>query len=203
MRLEEPFLALKRIVEAGEIGEVIQIAAQKSYKLGARPAWMLKPETYGSTIIWIGVHMIDLMRWTSGRELVAASSFMGVAGGATGTMENSTVTAFRMDNRGTATLHMDYCRPDTAPTHGDDRLRLAGTEGVAEYMLATGVTLVTRKAKPVRIEKLPEPGSIFAEFLDHVYLGKPTRLPLAEIYKVSEITLAAHEAAVTGKVVAI
>ena len=203
MRLEAHFLALRQIVASGAIGEVIQISAQKSYKLGARPAWMLNPRTYGSTIIWIGVHMIDLMRWTSGRELTSACSFMGVAGGAPGTMENSTATSFRLDNHGTATLHMDYCRPQTAPTHGDDRLRLAGTRGVAEYMLATGVTVVTEKEKPTRLEKLPEEGSIFAEFLEHVYLGKPTGLPLSDIYKVSEATLSAHEAAVSGKLVSI
>ena len=41
MRLSAPYLAMKQIVESGEIGEIGQIDAQKSYKLGDRPAWML------------------------------------------------------------------------------------------------------------------------------------------------------------------
>jgi predicted dehydrogenase len=204
MRFERPYLALKQIVESGEIGEVIQISSQKSYKLGERPAWQRNRATYGSTILWIGIHMFDLMRYCSGRDLTAVSSFQGIAGDLrAGEMENTTTSSFRMDNGGTATLHMDYCRPEAASSHGDDRLRLAGTKGVAEYMLATGVTIVTKTRKLEKIDTLPPEGSVFAEFLDHVYLGKPTCQPLEQIYRLCEITLAAHEAAVTGKVLSV
>ena len=68
MRFSRPYLGLKKIVASGEIGEVLQISSQKSYKGGERPEWMKKHATYGGTIPWIGIHMIDLMRWTSGRE---------------------------------------------------------------------------------------------------------------------------------------
>ncbi|MCS7043588.1 MAG: Gfo/Idh/MocA family oxidoreductase [Bryobacteraceae bacterium] len=204
MRWERPYQALKRIVDCGDIGEVIQISAQKSYVLGSRPKWMKERSTYGSTILWIGIHMIDLMRWTSGREFRAVAGFQGIAGDLRqGSMETTTASAFRLDNGGSACLHMDYCRPATAGSHGDDRLRLAGTRGVAEYMAATGVTLLTTSRKPEKIVELPPEGSLFAEFLDHVYLGKPTTLPHSEIFRVCELTLAAHEAARTGKVVSV
>ncbi len=68
MRYEPSYLALKQIVDSGEIGEVIQISAQKSYQLGNREEWYKHRETYGSTILWIGIHMFDLMRFTSGRN---------------------------------------------------------------------------------------------------------------------------------------
>jgi len=204
MRFDPPYLALKQIAESGELGDIIQISAQKSYKLGTRPEWQRRRDQYGSTILWIGIHMIDLMRWTSGREMKAASSFQGVAGNmGAGEMETSTTTSFLLDNGGTGTLHMDYCRPELAPSHGDDRLRLAGTKGVAEYMLATGVTLVSSKRKLEKIEALPPARSIFGEFLEFVYLGKPTSLPHSEIYRICEITMAAHDAAVTGKVISL
>lgn len=204
MRWERPYLALKKIVDCGDIGEVIQIAAQKSYVLGQRPRWMQERSTFGSTILWIGIHMIDLMRWTSGREFRAAAGFQGIAGDLRqGAMETTTASSFRLDNGGSACLHMDYCRPATAGSHGDDRLRLAGTRGVAEYMAATGVTLLTVSRKPEKVVELPGAGSLFAEFLDHVYLGKPTTLPHSEIFRVCELTLAAHEAARTGKVIAV
>ena len=204
MRWERPYQALKKIVDCGEIGEVIQISAQKSYVLGSRPKWMKERATYGSTILWIGIHMIDLMRWTSGREFRAAAGFQGVAGDLRqGAMETTTSSSFRLDNGGTASLHMDYCRPATAGSHGDDRLRLAGTRGVAEYMAATGVTLLTSARKPEKIVELPPEGSVFAEFLEHVYLGKPTTQPHSEIFRICELTLAAHEAARTGRVLSV
>jgi predicted dehydrogenase len=62
MRYSSPYRALKLIIDSGVIGEVIQISSQKSYKLGQRPDWFKRPESYGSSILWIGIHMIDLMR---------------------------------------------------------------------------------------------------------------------------------------------
>ena len=57
------YLALKSIVESGEIGEVAQITGQKSYQLGARPEWQKERASYGSTVLWIGM----LLRISVGR----------------------------------------------------------------------------------------------------------------------------------------
>ena len=196
MRFEGPYRALKRIVETGEIGEVAQLGAQKSYKLGERAEWMRHRSTFGGTIPYIAVHMVDLMRWTSGRELVEAVSFEGRVGyPELQEMENVTATIFRMDNGGIAALRMDYLRPDTAPTWGDDRLRLAGTRGVAEFQEAQGVTLVTDKHSPRQITDLPPNGSLFIDFVNSVYSGQPPGLDLRDIYRVNEIVLAARDSA--------
>ncbi len=197
MRYDPPYRALREVVGSGEIGEVIQISSQKSYKLGERPAWFKTPSTYGSTILWIGVHMIDLMLFTSGRRFSHASSFMGRVGfPEAGDMETTTATSFRMDNGGTATLHMDYSRPDTAPSHGDDRLRLAGTKGVAEYMVSTGVSVLSKSSKPRVVDPLPSGGSVFVDFVRYAFGGAKPTLTLEEIYAACDATLAAHEAAV-------
>jgi len=196
MRFAGPYLAIKRVVDSGAIGEVAQISAQKSYKLEDRPPWMRHRSSFGGTIPYIGIHMVDLMRWSSGREMVEAVSFQGRIGHADMVdMENTTATIFRLDNGGTATLHMDYLRPETAPTHGDDRLRLAGPEGVVEFQDAGGVTLVTGKQKLHAIEDLPPSRSLFLDFLDSVYNGKPVGLSMADIWRVNEIVLAARESA--------
>jgi predicted dehydrogenase len=196
MRFYGPYLAMKQIVETGAIGEIAQIDGQKSYKLGARPSWMEHRESYGGTIPYIGVHMVDLMRSIGGREFVEAVSFQSHIGYPEyGQMENTTGTIFRLDNGGIAVLHMDYLRPATAPTHGDDRLRIAGTGGVVEYQEATGVTVITGNEKPRTLTDLPKNRSLFLDFLDSVYNGKPAALPLSDIYRVNEIVLAARESA--------
>jgi len=196
MRFDPVYLALKQIVDSGEIGEVALIDAQKSYKGGSRAPWYTKRSTYGGTIPWIGIHMVDLMRWTSGREFTDAMSFQThIAYPELGDMENVTATLFRMDNGGAATLRMDYLRPESCPTHGDDRLRLAGTKGIAEYMAATGVTVLSAGRKPRVVTQLPPRRWLFAEFLESVYNGKPESLTLADIYRVNDIVLAAREAA--------
>jgi predicted dehydrogenase len=202
MRFSPVYRAMKQVVDAGEIGDVAQLGGQKSYQLGERPAWMRNKATFGGTIPYIGVHIVDLMRFTSGRELVEAASFQSRIGyPELGDMQNTTATIFRMDNGGTAAIRMDYLRPGTAPSHGDDRLRLAGTKGILEYMAATGLTLVTGAKKPHVITDLPPARSLFVDFLESVYLGKPVGLELRDIYRVNEIVLAAHEAAEKRQIV--
>lgn len=203
MRFDPPYLAVKQIVDSGEIGEVAQIASQKSYKAGKRPLWMRRKETYGGTIPWIGIHMIDLMRWTSGREFRSAFSMTSRVGDFPdiGDMENVTASLFELDNGGLATLRMDYLRPETAQTHGDDRIRLAGTKGVVEYQASTGVTLITGGKKPVVVQDFPARRSLFTEFLESIYHGKPEPVSRADIYRTHEITLGAQEAAIQGKLV--
>ena len=197
MRFDPEYLALKSIVDSGEIGEVAQITGQKSYQLGPRPEWQKQRESYGSTVLWIGIHMIDLMRHCSVREMVEVAGYQShVQFPELGAMENVTAAVYKLDNGGVATLHMDYLRPDTAPAHGDDRLRLAGTKGIAEYMADLGVVVVTGKSKPHKVAPLPPRQSVFLDFLESVYLGKPQTLTVADIYRVNEITIATHEASV-------
>lgn len=197
MRFDPEYLALKAIVDSGEIGEVAQITGQKSYQLGPRPEWQRQRESYGSTVLWIGIHMIDLMRYCSGREFVEVAGYQShVAFPEIGAMENVTAAVYKLDNGGVASLHMDYLRPDTAPGHGDDRLRLAGTKGVAEYMADLGVVVLSEKGKPRKVTPLPPRRSVFLDFVESVYLGRPQSLTLKDIYRVNEITIATHEASV-------
>lgn len=201
LRFAPHFLALREIARSGEIGEVAQIQGQKSYKAGADSAWKNNASSYSGTIPWVGIHMLDLMLYTSGREFVECASFQTRVGWPNlGVRENTAAVLFRMDNGGAATLSMDYLRPDTAESHDDDRLRLAGTKGVAEYQRATGVTVVTGSSK-VRQVTLPSAGSLFSDYLDSVYNGKPTLLPIGDIWRANEIAFVARDAANTGRVV--
>ena len=196
LRFDPPYLAMKSIVASGAIGEPIQIDAQKSYQLGTRPAWQKSAATYGSTILWIGIHMIDLMTWVGGRRFTEVASYQNRVGfPELGDMQNVTASVFRMDNGGLATLRMDYLRPSTAKGHGDDRLRVAGTRGIVEYQEQTGVTLVTDKSGLGPVRALPEQRSVFVDFLMSVYGGRKPGLSWSEIVQANEYTLAAHEAA--------
>jgi len=194
MRFSPPYLALRDIVASGELGEVIQIDGQKSYKANPRPAWYFKRSTYGGTMAWIGIHMIDLMLFTSGRDFTEAAGFQNHIGfPETGDTENITATVFRLDNGGVALLRMDYLRPQQAPTHGDDRLRLAGTKGIAEYMAATGVTVLSA-GRTGKVTELPAERSLFTEFLDHIYNNKPAPIPWRDIYRGHQVVLGARDA---------
>jgi predicted dehydrogenase len=202
MRFDPPYLAMKRIVASGEIGQALQIDAQKSYQLGERPEWQKHAASYGSTILWIGIHMIDLMTSVSSRRFTEVASFQGRIGfPELRDMETVTASVFRMDNGGTATLRMDYLRPATEKEHGDDRLRIAGTRGVIEFQERTGVVLSTDREGSRTISPLPEQKSVFADFLQSTFMGTAPELTWKEIVQANEYTLAAHEAAMEHRIV--
>ena len=204
MRYLPHYQALRQIVASGELGQIAQIGGQKSYKAGADSQWKNKASSYGGTIPWVGIHMLDLMRWTSGREFVETAAFQSLVGmPELGDRENTAAALFRLDNGGVATLRMDYLRPAASPTHEDDRLRLAGTKGVAEWQAGTGVTVVTNDAKPRRVENLPVRGSLFEDFLRALYLGGPDPIAVGDIWRVNEICLVARESAEKGRMLKI
>jgi predicted dehydrogenase len=202
MRFEPVYRRMRDLVQNGEIGEVLCMGAQKSYKLGERPDWMKKRETYGGTIPYIGIHMVDLMRFVSAHDFTATAAFHshnGMTG--YGEMENNTAVIFQMDNHGTANLRLDYLRPAAAPTHGDDRLRIAGTRGVVEYQASTGLILLKANDKPKTITDLPAGKRLFVDFLEALYNGGNHALSSEAIFRVNEIVLKAREAADHGQVV--
>ena len=49
------------------------------------------------------------------------------------------------------------------------------------------------------MKELPEGREIFVEFLEAAFNGKANDMPLADVWKVNEVTIAAHEAALTGR----
>ena len=201
MRFEPAYQALRNIVGSGAIGEVYQMEGQKSYTLGRREAWYKSRASYGGTIAWIGIHMIDLMIYTSRRDMKRVFSFQGRVGPRDyGDMEMTTSSVFTLDNGGTATVHLDYYRPESAGSHGDDRLRLAGSKGIAEYQGATGVTLLVQGKPPETLKDLPPAGSVFIDYLEWAYNGKTPVVEQREIWRANEITLAARDAAEKGRV---
>jgi hypothetical protein len=81
-------------------------------------------------------------------------------------------------------------------------LRIAGTKGVAEYMAATGVTLLSLSRKqPEVIKELPAAEHLFVHWVDHIYNGKPEPITWNDIYRTTHIVLQARAAAEDHKIV--
>ena len=202
MRFAPQFQAMRNVVRSGQIGDVIAMDGQKSYQLGTRPDWMKARKSYGGTIPYIGIHLVDLMRWISGREMIEAAAFHSQLGSPEiEEMENIAAVIFKLDNRGTASLRMDYCRPATAITHGDDRVRIVGTKGIIEYQEEQGLTLITENQKSSKLTELPPAKLLFIDFVESLYQGKPHLISAGDIFRISEIVLKARTAADEGRVI--
>jgi predicted dehydrogenase len=204
MRHEAKYAKMREIVRSGAIGEVCQITSQKSYRLEERPEWFKHRNRLGGTIPYIGIHAIDLIRWVSGLDFKRVAAFHGRIGSERiKETENHASLLFELSNGGSATARLDYLRPSTAPTHGDDRLRLAGAEGVLEARGGESkLMLVTAKKEPHTID----PGStanLFAEFIEAIRADRPYRISAEDCFYATEVVLKARDAADEKKIVEI
>jgi predicted dehydrogenase len=196
MRHEARYAKMREIVQSGAIGEICQISAQKSYRLEDRPDWFKYRKRLGGTIPYIGIHAVDLMSWVSGLRFRHVAAFHGRIGSERiKETENHASLLLELSNGGSATARLDYLRPETTPTHGDDRLRLAGTEGILETRGdQPRLMLVTSKKKP----ELIDPGStskLFVEFVEAIRADRPYRIPAEDCFYATEVVLKARDAA--------
>jgi predicted dehydrogenase len=204
MRFEPAYRLVREKVAAGAVGTVCQVAMQKSYRLGNRPEWQRSKETFSGIIPFIGIHALDLMRWTTGREFVSAMAYQSNTGHPDiRDMEDNACIALKLDNGGSAAARLDYCRPAKAPTHGDDRLRIAGSKGVIESTeCGKKVVLLTETDDPQELP-LPAPGKQFLNFVRSIEGKEACEVPADDCFRISEVVLKIREAAKTGQVVSL
>ena len=196
MRFEPPYITMRRVIEEGAIGDVCLATMQKSYRLGSRPAWQQSRETFSGIVPFIGIHALDLIRWVSGREFTAGAAWCSNVGHPqVGDLEDNASVALQLDNGGTATARLDYCRPAAAPTHGDDRLRIAGSDGVIEWILTTGeLMLITNDEEPRALD-LDEGIDQFADFAASISADRECWVPAEDCLRITDVVLRLRDAA--------
>jgi predicted dehydrogenase len=197
-RYDPRFIAAKTAVLRGDIGGIRSMQAQKSYKLGIRPAFYRNRDTYGSTLQWVGIHAIDWLSWLSGSRFESVYAYQSNRDNlGNGDLETIAVALFTMDNDITATVNCDYYRPGKAPTHGDDRIRIVGTEGILEV---TGDSVFIINGNGTIALPVPETISMFSDFLGYIN-GKDTRLTGPESFYATKASLLAAQSAESGMAV--
>ena len=200
LRFKPWFLTAKKYIDHGVIGKPVLITAQKSYKLGKRPSFYKSRKTFGGTIPWVGSHAIDWIRWMSGEEYVTVNALHSIKSNKNhGELESSALIQFRMTNQVMASVNIDYLRPGTSNSHGDDRLRIAGTMGVLE--IRNEEVFIIDEKKGEYNPNLLEGKNIFSLFYEAVEKKKEPPVTFKDSYRITEVCLKARQAADTGKMV--
>lgn len=200
MRFEPTYRLVKSVVEAGDIGEVCLASFQKSYRLGNRPQWQKSRETFSGIIPFIGIHALDCLRWTTGREFTEVFGHCSNAGHPDiGDMEDQATVLAALDNGASAVARLDYCRPAAAPTHGDDRIRIAGNRGVIEAIgCGRQITLITSEEGPRELQAPEAIQGQFANFVGAIRGECDCDVPAADCLRMTEVVLKARAAAQRG-----
>lgn len=140
-RNEPWFRTVSLAVRNGDIGELRLIHAQKSYQRRNQPDFYQIPRLFGGLIPWVGIHALDWIMTLCGEdaEILKMQSCRS-----SGTPELTAAFMLFLEKGIISTAACDYLRPDSAGTHGDDRVRVAGTKGVIEAV-AGRVTLINHE----------------------------------------------------------
>ena len=168
-RYDPGFWTAKQLIARGAIGDVRLMNARKSYRLGKRDPHYHARNTYGGTIPWVGSHAIDWVMW-----FADAHAFQRVYAthsdrdnGGNGTMERSALCHFTLAGERFASVSVDVFRPENAPTHGDDWIRVVGTAGVLEAR-PRSVTLINADNDGTKLVPVSCDRGFLRDFVDHV-----------------------------------
>lgn len=195
LRHQPKNVRVRELIQRGAIGEVCQVATQKSYKWGDRPAWYRSRERLGGTIPFIGIHSLDIIRWVTGLDFTSVAAMHGNLGRPElGETESHASILAQLANGAAVTARLDYLRPTAAPTHGDDRLRIIGTKGLIEVNEGDdAVSLITDEKQ----ERIPfgETENLFVEFAKFLHGGPRPRISADDCFDITEVTLRTRESA--------
>jgi predicted dehydrogenase len=204
------FRGVRRLVHAGEIGEVraASFGGQHPLLSATRPAWYHEEGRHGGTINDIGIHGIDLLPWITGQRwsrVVAARCWQrGVPAGSH--LRNAAQLMLAMENDCGVLADVSYLAPDsmgyTTPLYW--RLTLWGSRGVIEAGLNSTLISLYREGANEGIAvppDPPDPGGYLESFLREVRgdtAGDDGRLTSRDVFAASRVALMAQEAADQG-----
>jgi predicted dehydrogenase len=202
----QPVLAAaRRAVESGRIGEVKLLNARKSYKFsGPRSGWIARRVSYGGTLPWIGIHALDFIDSIIPVPITSLSAMHGnVAHPEDPECEDVCTMNLRLEGGALATVSVDYLRPGSANSHGDDWLRIVGTEGSIEAAMERNQCTVIDRDGHGEIadfsERLPYYAPIIRGFPAPGSAG-PAEATARSFY-LTHVALRARDAADTGTIV--
>lgn len=204
MRYEAKYRTMRKLVAEGAVGKVGLVTCQKSYRIEERDEWEKSRKRLGGTIPYIGCHALDLMRWVPQLDFTHLAAFhANVATPEFGQSEDTASVLVRYGNGATGTARLDYLLPKEFATHGDDRLRIAGGDGVIETQQAWNyIALTTEKKKTYQIDPGPSE-NMFVDFAKSITEGTPCRFTKEDAYSMTEITLKARDAADNKELIAL
>jgi predicted dehydrogenase len=177
----KPYAAMRRIVQSGALGEIVQIACQKSYPWrDSRPQ---DESTDGGLVRQCALHAARWIEHVAGRRIASIHPLETRLGNPdpNGQSRIAACLAMTLDNGGLASITANYLNPKGTGLHGYESLVIHGTLGLVESLRGGTLTrLVVGSTDHGPIDSSAPEKSQFQHLLEHLALGSPMPIPLAE-----------------------
>lgn len=214
-------LEVKRLIDAGTIGELWSFQASwltSSAALRGAYQWLFDREMAGGGILhWLGCHFIDLLRFVTGRRIVAVSAMTATVQPGI-SVEDVACLSLRLEGGAIGTIRCGYVNNVTGGDYEDYQLMTAyeGAEGTIAHFPHGRVTVraLSRidlsapagQLREVRIET-PRVGGYAYALLDEVMQatveGRAPLVTAEDALYVLRVIEAAQESARTGREVGV
>jgi len=193
--------ALKKLVDAGELGDIVHIYKCRPHRLrpeGRRP-WELNNRENGGPLIDLGSHDVDYAMWLIGADPVEVTAYAKRSrfGKIKGFQDNGQMMV-RFRNGAVLMVEADWLTPEKSKYHGDCRALVTGTEGFAEHLEHLRELHVTTFKRAER--KVPHAKRTFDPYKDFLaqVRGEKTWVRASELFKVHRVLIAADASARKG-----
>ena len=197
----------RQAVDGGVLGAIVMVNVRKSYPWNDERATQFT-RALGGIVGWVGIHALSFLHAATGETFRAVTGMEShqLRPEAFSECPDNCGLVFRLSGGGHATVSLDYHRPKTATTHGDDWIRVVGTHGVVEAHLARQEFQLMTHQKPAWDEPLPPPAPVYEQYL-RALMGKED-MAIADaltkqILMLTNACLHAQDAVDQGKTVAI
>ena len=198
--------AAARLVEAGEIGKVVQTVGLGPHRLNRaiRPAWFFERDAHGGILTDIASHQIDqFLFFTGARDAeIVASATANHALPDVPDFEDFGEILLR-GGGASGFIRVDWFTPDGLGAWGDGRLFLLGAEGYIELRKYIDIAgreggdhlFLSNRAGTRHIDASGEPLTYFRNFLADVRNRTSTAMPDGHALTVTRLAIKAQAVA--------
>ena len=195
IRYEPAFVRLKEFIDGGGLGEPILVETSKSYKLGRRAPFTADRKLYGGTIPWAAIHAIEWTSWLTGEKYLSVSALhRRTSNHGLGDFETAAAAVLEMTGGVIGLVGTDMIRPASAPTHGDDRIRIT----IGRWLNNPRLRAVFNGSREPEKAGEGVTRDIFGEFIGWALDGSPTENDAEVLFSATRTALTARESADGG-----
>lgn len=192
----QPYLAMRELVRAGTIGEVIQVTAEKSYPYhDGRPQ---DEDIDGGLIAQSAIHALRFVEHVAGTKIQSLTATETTAGNPVkdGGLRMASALMLRLANGGLASITANYLNPRGTGAWGYESLRIFGTCGLVESVEGGARTRLVVGEDDHGPSDVSGPAPDFFErFLRSLTAGTPMPMSLEEELSPTRWAIRARELA--------
>jgi predicted dehydrogenase len=204
LRFSDPFVALKRAVDAGRLGKIVTMISTHPHKLhlSSRPAWFFERTAYPSSLCDFVCHGLDYCRWLTDAEPVRVMATAGnVSVPDKPQFQDHARCFFEMSDGSNAIITGDHLWPDDAPSFGEGRVLVTGSRGTASLRAWTKAELeIAEVGKGLQAAPMPkvDPKQFLADLFADLQTGKTPLISNRDVFQTAHACLLARDSADAG-----